>query len=558
MLAGLWVGWQAVHVRHDQAAVAGQVAALRAQAGRGDYLAARRTLAGLRVRLDDAAARTSDPVWSVLAQVPVLGRDLAAVRAGTRAGDDLARTVLPDVERLTELLQDRPLLQAGAVRLDTLRVLDPLVQRAAAASTGVRTRLAVAPRPLLPVVQRGLDRLTQQVAELDDGLRTAGRAFTVLPAMLGADGPRTYFLAVQNNAESRATGGLIGSYAVLVADHGRLTLTRTGSDTDLRQAPRPLPQPEAAAGVWTQEGSGQFWYNANLTPHFPDVASTVTGLWAAQGGGRLDGVLALDPVALSDLLRPAGPVSLPGGLRVGADDVVDFALHREYVLFPAADQTARKRVLTALAEAIFHRVVASPNPAGTLRGMVTAAGSGHVLMWSRHPAEQSVLLSGRVGGALPATRTPFLEVLTQNYAGNKLDYYLHRTVTVTPAGPGRVRVVVTLLNAAPAGLPAYMTVRADRPAGRVPVGQAKTSVAVYGGLGALFDQVQVDGRPATMTFDTDHGHGLGELVLELPPGVTRTLSVLVTEPPGVLVYRQQPLAHPDVLVIDVPHQVIGV
>ena len=42
--------------------------------------------------------------------------------------------------------------------------------------------------------------------------------------MLGSDGPRHYLLVVQNNAEIRSTGGLPGSFMILNAEDGKLSL----------------------------------------------------------------------------------------------------------------------------------------------------------------------------------------------------------------------------------------------------------------------------------------------------------------------------------------------
>ena len=552
-----WLAWQASHVRSDLAAATSQARQLRTQAARGDYAGARRTLNRVRARVGDAAGRTDDPAWRFAAAVPFLGRDISAVRRGAQATQQLAVTVLPDVERLTELIQERPPLKGGAIQLNTLVALQPLVDRSASAATQVRAQLATAPRPLLGQVRDGLATLDTQVAQLDDGLRSAAAALKIMPAMLGADGPRRYLMAVQNNAEARATGGLIGGYAIATADHGRVSLVRAGADTDFMVPTAPVALPADASDTWTREGSAQFWFNANLTPHFPDAATSLAGIWAAQSGEHLDGVLALDPIAMAELLRPGGPVSLPGGLRVGPADIADFVMHREYVLFPGADQGPRKRLVSALAGAVFHSVLGGGRPSATLGAMSAAARSGHLFLWSAHAAEQVVLQRGLLGGALPTTNTPFLEVLSQNYGGDKLDYYVRRTVHVSRTKDRRLRVEVQLRNVAPSGLPRYMTVRSDGPRPPVPVGQAKVAVSVYGAKSSRFDQVQLDGVTSTMAFDTDHGQAFGTMVLELPQGAIRTVSVVLSEPRGRLAYRQQPLAYPDALDLAVPHDVVG-
>ena len=92
---------------------------------------------------------------------------------------------------------------------------------------------------------------------------------------------------------------------------------------------------------------------------------------------------------------------------------------------------------------------------------------------------------------------------------------------------------------------------------RVPYGQAKVGLSVYGALSSQVGGVWVDGRPSPMRFDRDHGHRIGTLGVELPRGRDVTLVVLLSQPPGELTYRQQPLVTPDRLGISVPHRVLG-
>jgi len=184
---------------------------------------------------------------------------------------------------------------------------------------------------------------------------------------------------------------------------------------------------------------------------------------------------------------------------VGPGDVADFVMHREYVLFAnSPDQAPRKRLLGLLADGVFHNVLAGGHPTATLNAVYAAAQSGHLLLWSSRVPEQAVLQAGLLGGALPTGDSPYLEVLTQNVGGDKLDYYLRRRVRVTRVPDGRLRVELQLHSVVPAGLPTYMTVRSDKPMPPVPVGQAKLAVSVYGAKSTRFDQVQRDGKTSTM------------------------------------------------------------
>lgn len=52
-----------------------------------------------------------------------------------------------------------------------------------------------------------------------------------------------------------------------------------------------------------------------MTPGFPSTAKTARATWLDVYGGKVDGVIFLDPVALSYLLEVSGPVTLTKGHR---------------------------------------------------------------------------------------------------------------------------------------------------------------------------------------------------------------------------------------------------
>ena len=75
---------------------------------------------------------------------------------------------------------------------------------------------------------RAVADVRKKVDELSVTTTSAARAAELIPPMLGADGKRRYFLAFQNPAESRGTGGLLGAYGVLEADQGASTCVISG------------------------------------------------------------------------------------------------------------------------------------------------------------------------------------------------------------------------------------------------------------------------------------------------------------------------------------------
>lgn len=481
--AAAWLGVQARQVRAELVA-AEQLAQAAADAVRADGTP---DLAPLQQRTRNAARITDGPLWRVAAHVPWVGGDVDAVRRATRVAEDLTAEAAPPLVDALARARGGALLHDGRVDLAELAALTEEVRRARQVTGRARTDLRSG-----RYTRREVDRLRAQVDRLDDALATADRTLAQAPAMLGAQGRRRYLVAVQNNAEARATGGLVGIVALVDADRGRLRLVRSVTNDSLRNAQRPVPSDAAAARTWTGVGSTVAWFDANLTPHVPDAARNLAGLWHAQTGERVDGVVLLDAVVLQHLL--VRPVTL-GATRITGADVVDWVARREYLEQP--DPLARKALLRRLSEQLFEQVthLRSAQP------VLDAARTGHLFLWSTHAPEQALLADRLVGGTLPTGASPYLEVVTQNFGGNKLDYYLRRRVAVRREG-GAYAVTVTLTNVAPRGLPAYMAGRADRPRGRVGYAQARIGLSLYAGKGARFEGILVDGTAALVRYDT--------------------------------------------------------
>jgi hypothetical protein len=206
-------------------------------------------------------------------------------------------------------------------------------------------------------------------------------------------------------------------------------------------------------------------------------------------------------------------------------------------------------VLLDVARAVYAQL--TTNDTTDMRSLVSALGAGagtrHLQLASSHAAEQAVLEQTPLGGALPAQPGPYLEVLTQNAGGNKLDYYLRREIRYDLGPTGAAAVRVRLRNTAPPGLPSYVTSRLDRPGGRpARPGQARFYVSVYAGVGAGLLQARLDGRPLAMESERELGHGVFSTFVDVDPGKAVELVLDIQEQrPGELLRREPPLVVPD-------------
>lgn len=98
--------------------------------------------------------------------------------------------------------------------------------------------------------------------------------------------------------------------------------------------------------------------NSNLSPHFPYAAQIWKSMWERRSGAKIDGVLALDPVALSYVLGAIEPMTLANGEVINADNVVELTMSTAYVRF-ADDSSARKEYLQDIAGAVVKKMMGS-------------------------------------------------------------------------------------------------------------------------------------------------------------------------------------------------------
>jgi hypothetical protein len=466
--------------------------------------------------------------------------------------DDLARETFPPLDAVAANLSDASLRPAGdRIALAPLTSSREALERVrdSLARTEARVRALPSSAVLGPVAAARRD-LLDQLEPLRGSASTAALAARIAPDMLGGSGVRRYFLAILNNAEMRGSGGLLGAYAILEADHGRLRLRELGTNENLRDT---YPVPAVAMDRdfvrrYTRFGSDSFWLNANMSPHFPDAVRVWTALWAkGHGGERLDGAIAVDPVALAGILRVAGPATLPGGEVVTADNVVALTESEAYARF-AKDNKARDRYLLTVARAAYERLLSARATGDLLSALGAAAGSGHLRIGAVRAGEQALLAGLPIAGELPRTGTAaFLEVVTQNAGGNKLDYHLRRDVTYTRLAGGRARVEIRLRNVAPAGLPPYVTNRLDLPGLKAPVaGQHRLYLSVYGSQGAGLVAATVDGAELAMESEVERGHPVFSAFVDVDPGRELVVVLTLADPGrGPLLLRQPPLVVPD-------------
>ncbi|MCZ4076957.1 DUF4012 domain-containing protein [Rhodococcus sp. H36-A4] len=525
----------------------------------GDVPGAQAAAAEASESADKAQSAASSLPFTIVAAIPVLGSPLETIVEITDVVRGLAVDVLePAAQASASISPDNVIEGGGRVNLQSLTDAEPILAETSAAAQDLYAQAKAIEAPAyLGVVDDARVQLENQTHDLSGLLSNTYTASRIVPSMMGANGPRSYFLAFQTNAEARGTGGLLGGFGIVRADNGTARVDTLGSNRELEFAEQPIDLGPEYTALWGPRNTTTDFRNSNASPHFPYAGQVWTSMWAEQTGEKLDGAVATDPVALGYILDATGPVTLADGEVISGDNVVEVTLSSAYARF-GEDQLARKNYLQEISAAVVSKMTTGVAPTRKLLDAVGRAGSeGRISVWSADPAEQEVLAGTKVGHTLPNDPAPYANVIVNNAGGNKLDYYLTRDISYTAescTGPTRKSTVTaTLTNTVNSdGLTQYVA-STFQPG--VPYGTNESIAYLYGTQGAKITGMKVDGVNA---FSVQKGTELGRPVqaayVTIPPGESSTVTWELEEPSvsGEATVPVQPLVDTPTISIDLP------
>ena len=524
-----WVGVRGWLASRELQAAAPQASVAQKAIAAGDVATASAAAHGLAKHAASAASLTGDPVWRATEVLPWVGGNLRAVRVLSSSLDEAAGSaIVPLVDLGSSLGVSSFRPQNGAIDLKPLIAARPTADRAQVAMTRASHAVnAIDPTGLAGPIADARTKLASALGTasgITDGLDTT---LKVLPTMLGSDGPRNYLVLFQNNAELRAAGGIPGEVALLHAENGAISLGTQASTGDF---PHHLDAPVMAlpdeTGALYGDRPAEYVQDVTMTPDFPLTAQLATAMWTQRFGGTIDGVVAVDPVALSYLLTATGPVAVPGAQPLTAENAVQTLLVTSYTW--GDDQAAQDAYFNSAARSAFTAILGGgAKPDALLKGLLRSSQENRISLWSANAAEQKILgkttLSG-LSAVQKAAGPQAYGVYLNDSTGGKMGAYLTTAVDVgakTTRDDGRsdVSIRVTMTNTAPAdaatALPFLVTAGGHY---GVPAGDIATNVVVYGPAGAFEGGVEKDGKLVSYQSGTDGGHRVQTLQVSLQPG----------------------------------------
>ncbi|MGN8132664.1 DUF4012 domain-containing protein [Paenarthrobacter sp. 22069] len=536
-----WLGLKASSIRHELEVAAGLVSQLKQEILASDAESAADTVTVLRQHTVAARQASEDPLWTLASGVPWVGPNVSAVSEVARSADDVATLGLsPLIHAYESLNWDALIPSASGSNLEPLKAAAPSVASAAYSVRASSERLqAIDTSQLLPQVASPLRDATEELKQATGALDSAADAASLAPGMLGADVSKNYLLMIQNNAETRASGGIPGALAVVTFDHGKLSLGAQKSAGDLGIMSPIIPVDQQQQQIYSSR-LGKYMQDVNLTPDFPTAAATAQAMWEKKTSQHLDGVISIDPVVLSYILQATGPIAVTdpelatvraAGLpsQLTGSNVVPTLLSDVYAKIP--NPKLQDAYFAGVAKEVFAALSSGKGEAkGLITGLTRGTEEGRVLLWSTNASEQAKILkyplSGSVSG--PSISPAQFGVYFNDGTGAKMDYYVKRTVQLIKECPAdgyeQTTVRVTSTNTAPgdAGttLPAYVT---GAGVFGIAPGTVQTNVVAYGPAQANVESATIDGQKTPFAPYIHANRPVGVIAVQLAPGESKTV-----------------------------------
>ena len=244
-----------------------------------------------------------------------------------------------------------------------------------------------------------------------------------LPSIVGT-GTHRYLILLTNPGEERGGGGFIGAVGTVVFQDGQLVssnfMDSQFSNALVTNIPAPPPIEEIT-------GTNLVLSDSNWSPNFPTSAALAAEFYTRATGLAIDGVINVDPIALSYVLEVIGNVQVPPYPQVVSP--ANSLLELNYIINSARPGDPGKAYLAPFGHAVIGAALRTPRtdwvPLAT--ALERGAAEKHIVLEFGDSTLEGLILTAGIGGVLPANPSgDALLVADSNLSGTKGDLFVTR------------------------------------------------------------------------------------------------------------------------------------
>ncbi len=388
----------------------------------GDFVRASDDLLNIKIELE----KINSSLFFLASLVPNQKIKLAAegrniIEAGilgAEIGDNFSQAIgvfssnLPLIEQLKQFNQNIGLAQKNSLKLNIiLGDIDANI-------------IPEEYRDKILLVRKSLDKANPTLLEIHD-------LSEKLITFLGGHEDKRYLFVFQNNSELRASGGFIGSYALLDFSNGEIknmevpgggSYDTEGGLKEFIVAPQPL---HLVNPLW------HFW-DANWWPDFKKTSQKLMWFYERSGGPTVDGVISLTPNVIEELLSVIGPIDMTKeyGLVIDSEN---FWIETQSLAEQKQDVTNKpKKIIGDLMNEIFEEFpqrINKDNLSELVEVLLKTLNEKQILFYFVDEDLQNKVREYSWGGEIEKTISDYLMVVNTNIAGGKSDRVIEQKIT---------------------------------------------------------------------------------------------------------------------------------
>ncbi len=265
--------------------------------------------------------------------------------------------------------------------------------------------------------------LKQKTGELKRGLAEFINLTDSLGDFLGASMDKRYLLVFQNNSELRASGGFIGSFALIDFSKGEIKNIEVPGGGSYDTEAGFLKKIKAPEPLGLVRADWHFW-DANWWPDWPTSASKLAWFYENSDGSTVDGVISFTPTVIENLLKIIGPIDLKDkyGLVIDADN---FWLETQKLAEQKPDITKEpKKIIGDLMNKIIEELpkrLNKDNLVPLFKTIEKSLASKNILFYFTDESLEAKVDDLGWSGRIKNTTGDYLNVINSNIAGGKSD-----------------------------------------------------------------------------------------------------------------------------------------
>lgn len=364
---------------------------------------------------------------TVAKNLPAAGDLLVTAESILGAGNNLSGAAAKISMALSALKTDNDINQTLT---DNLLIINNAITSATQEINLALTQLnSIEPR-LLPVKYRDyFVQIKDKIPLMAKSLTSTQKLLDFSLVVLGHNQPMRYLFLFQNNNEIRATGGFLGSAALVDIKQGKITDIEVppGGLYDLKgdffekiSSPAPMQLLGYPWMIW----------DANWWPDYSVSAKKIIWFWEQSGWPTVDGVIAFNASLLPEIIKTVGNIEMPEYNQILTPDNVVMAIQHEVEFEFDKSGNQPKKFIADLMPIVIEKLLKVPTNQALPLFLTLNRGLAEkdIQFYFSNEELENFAAEANWAGKINQTDKDYLMVVNQNIAGGKSDAVISQEV----------------------------------------------------------------------------------------------------------------------------------